>query len=1138
MTDSLVPPAKGAGDPPVSSVREQARLRWGATGDHLDGAAVPALEALAASDLMPGLRAIDYAPIADELAARRFTGGDEVVTTDDEADRLFVVASGELEALIDTDHGEQKLGTVGPGGVIGEIGLLAGDSRSATVRAVTDCDVVEISVDGFRRLLALYPAHGEDLARRATERLRRTQVIDHITHLFGIIDPEVLEIIEGLVEWVTVPAGTRLFAEGEEGDAAYLVAAGRLRAFRQTAGVEVEVGEIGRAELVGEMALLDGDRRGATVYAVRDSQLIRFSRAAYDELLERYPRVGLEVAQIAIRRSRGTSDRDHARRLSVVVVPASPSVDVRSFIDDLSEALGAGARRVTSTLIDEELGREGIADINDDDVGILRLAYHLEALEQHHQYLVYEIDERWTPWSRRALRWADHILLVADAESDPQPGALEQELWALVAGQHHPKVSLALLHPSGTQLPTGTQAWLEPRVLASHHHLRRGDPAHMERLARLLAGTGTSLVLGGGGARGFSQLGVLEVLEEQGAPIDMLGGTSIGSIMALGPAMGWTAAEHRTRALDAFRRLFDYTLPLTSILRGERISSKLQAIIGDVDIADLWIPYFCVSTNLTHAKAVYHDRGSLVTAIRASIAIPGVLPPVPLEGDLLVDGGVLDNVPVEEMRRRNPTGTVIAIDVAPVDGPTAGRDYGLSVSGFRTLFRRNSQSRPPNLLSTMVRSGILASVRDRARVVKEGIADLYLDVAVDGGGSLDFSTAEQIADAGAASTRDVLVGWLAHDGSADGGYVRTVPARRSVIDPARRSRGGGVLLLTLRDLQHRAARFAAVVLGVAVVFSLLFLMTGLTEQFHREPKGTVAAFGAEGWLLREGASGAFTSGATMPADTADLVDGAGAQPVVLSRHSLTEGTVHTDVVVVGFQAGGLGEPELSDGRLPNAAGEVVVDDTSGLALGEEAQIGDDRYVVVGRTDGITLFAGMPFVFMELDAAQDLLYRGQDLATAILVDTAPDAVPEGFAVLSNDAVAEDAMRPLEKSISSVNMIRILLWFVAAMIIGTMTYLSALERRRDVAVLKAVGGSTVRLGASIALQGALIALAAAALASVLQGLMAPVFPLEVSVPGRAFFQVPAIAVLVALLAGSVGMRKAVRVDPALAFSGPGS
>ena len=175
-------------------------------------------------------------------------------------------------------------------------------------------------------------------------------------------------------------------------------------------------------------------------------------------------------------------------------------------------------------------------------------------------------------------------------------------------------------------------------------------------------------------------------------------------------------------------------------------------MIGDVDIADLWVPYFCVSTNLTHARAEYHDRGPLVPAVRASIAIPGVLPPVPHHGDLLVDGGVLDNVPVEEMRRRNPTGTVITVDVAPVEGPMAEHDYGLSVSGFRSLFRRHKDgARPPSLVTTMVRSTIVASVRDRQRFVDEGIADLYLDLQVDGGGMLDFSTAEQIADGGAES---------------------------------------------------------------------------------------------------------------------------------------------------------------------------------------------------------------------------------------------------------------------------------------------------------------------------------------------------------------------------------------------------
>jgi putative ABC transport system permease protein len=531
-----------------------------------------------------------------------------------------------------------------------------------------------------------------------------------------------------------------------------------------------------------------------------------------------------------------------------------------------------------------------------------------------------------------------------------------------------------------------------------------------------------------------------------------------------------------------------------------------------------------------------------VRAIRASIAIPGVLPPVPNDGDLLVDGGVLDNVPVDEMRRRNPTGKVIAVDVAPVEGPVAERDYGLSASGLRSMLMRRRGVGPPNLISTMVRSSIIGSVRDRHRVVEEEVADLYLDVAVDGGSMLDFSAGEQIADGAADATRPILDAWFRGSPTAPtAGYVRTSPARRAIIDPAssrRRLRRGGVLLLTLRDLQYRAARFGAVVLGTSVVLTLLFLMTGLTEQFHREPRDTVASFDADGWLLRDGASGAFTSAATMPADVATLVQGAAAAPVVVARHSLTEAGGRTDIVVVGFERGRLGEPELRTGRLPRGPGEVAIDDASGLHVGDVARIGDRRYEVTGTTDRRTMFAGMPLVFMELTSAQELLYRGADLATAVVLDGTPTSTPDGFTVVDPATVTEDALRPLERSISSVNLIRVLLWLVAGLIIGTMTYLSALERRRDVAVLKAVGASTTQLGASIALQGALIALVAACVASALQVFMVPVFPLEVTVPSRAFLQVPAIAVVVALAAGAVGLRKAVRTDPALAFAGPGS
>jgi len=1093
---------------------------------------------LAGSDLTRLLGASAVADVGDEVRTLALAAGDVLVSQGEVADELYVLLAGQLEVVLVGTGDEQVLSRLEAGATVGEIALLAGDQRSATVRASRPATVAAISADGFRRLLVAHPAEAERLARLASERLRETQLIGQLNALFGHLDAEVLSTIKDFIEWVPVRAGTRLFEEGDEGDAAYLVVTGRLRAFRTgEGGVEVEVGEIGRSEMAGEMALLEDSSRAATVYAVRDSQLVRFSRTAFDALVSRYPAAGLAVAHTVLRRTGHLRDA-RPEHLSVTVVAGSAGVDAGGFGRQLAEAFGDGARYVDRASIDAELGRPGIADVDDDDVGAVRLSYRLEELQERHRFLVYGLDDTWSAWSRRALRWSDQVLVVADAGADPQPGPYEAEMWRLIEQQKHPKVGLALIQPADVDIPQGTRRWVDARQVSSHHHVRQGDPATLHRLARLLSGRGTSIVLGGGGARGFAHLGVLAALEELNVPIDMIGGTSIGAIMAAGPAMGWRAEEVRQLALEQFRHIFDYTVPSVSVLKGHRIAAKLRDRFGDVDITDLWIPYFCVSTNLTSAGACYHDRGPLVDAIRASIAIPGVLPPVPFDGELHVDGGILDNVPVDEMRRRNPSGQLVAIDVAPAEGPRADGEDGVTLSGTRALLGRRRGVAAPGLLTTVVRSMLIASVRDRDRVVRERVADLYVDVSVDGGGLLDFSTAEHIATTAESSVRPVLRRWVRTTDPEELGYVRTTASTGTLLSAARRRwRGYGMLLLTIRDLQHRAVRFAAVIMGTSVVLALLFLMTGLIEQFHLEPVDTVDALGAEAWLVRDGVSGAFTAASTMPADTATAL-GEGAASVVVARHSITGTGEQTDVVIVGFEAGALGQPEVEDGALPTGPGEVAVDDSAEVSPGEEILLGSASYRVTGTTDRTTMFAGMPVVFMDLTAAQELVYRGQPLATAVLLPSVPETAPDGFAVRSPDEIATDGLRPLDGAISSINIIRVLLWFVAAMIIGTMVYLSALERRRDVAVLKAVGGSTGQMAGSIALQGALTALAAALIAAVLQVALVPVFPLEVSVPARAFYQIPIIAVLVSLVAGAVGLRKAVNTDPALAFAGPGS
>lgn len=344
--------------------------------------------------------------------------------------------------------------------------------------------------------------------------------------------------------------------------------------------------------------------------------------------------------------------------------------------------------------------------------------------------------------------------------------------------------------------------------------------------------------------------------------------------------------------------------------------------------------------------------------------------------------------------------------------------------------------------------------------------------------------------------------------------------------------------LVVRDLQHRALRFAVVVVATAVVFTLLLLMTGLVAQFEREPHEAVARFGADAWVVREGVSGPFTTATTLDKATAAAVRAEGrTDPVIVVRHSMrVDGQTH-DVVLIGARPGGLGSPPVSDGAAAAGDGEAVVASSAGVAPGAAIEIGARPLEVTGTVDDATALAGMPLVFVPLQTARDLAYRGQPLATALIVDGQVTAMPEGLQLLSNADVAEDAKRPLERAISSLHLVRVLLWLVAAMIVGAVVYLSALERQRDFAVLKAVGASTRALLGGVAAQGALIALSAAVAAAVLAEVVAPAFPLDVFLTGRTLVQLPLVAVFVALAASAAALRRVHRADPAAAFAGPG-
>jgi putative ABC transport system permease protein len=345
-------------------------------------------------------------------------------------------------------------------------------------------------------------------------------------------------------------------------------------------------------------------------------------------------------------------------------------------------------------------------------------------------------------------------------------------------------------------------------------------------------------------------------------------------------------------------------------------------------------------------------------------------------------------------------------------------------------------------------------------------------------------------------------------------------------------------LVSLRDLQWRRRRFTVAVVAAGLVLGLALLLAGVAASFHNEVVRMVGSFDADGWVVPKGAVGPITAPVAFPADEARAVAAAPgvarADPVVFSG-AVTGTGAPRRVNVIGVAPRGIGSPVAEGGRRLGSSGTTIVDASLGVDAGEAVDLSGVRLRVVGLLHGITYFAGQPVAFVSLADAQRIALNGQPLATAIATKGIPRSVPAGFRFVSNEAMRADMARPIAQAAQTVGLVRSLLWAVAAGIIGAIVYLTALERSRDFAVLKATGASTRSLLWGLLMQAVLLAAAAAALAVVIERAMEPAAAMSVEVSAKDFVTLVIVALVVGIVASLAALRRAVSVDPALAFAG---
>ncbi len=346
-------------------------------------------------------------------------------------------------------------------------------------------------------------------------------------------------------------------------------------------------------------------------------------------------------------------------------------------------------------------------------------------------------------------------------------------------------------------------------------------------------------------------------------------------------------------------------------------------------------------------------------------------------------------------------------------------------------------------------------------------------------------------------------------------------------------------LITLRDLQWRRRRFAFGVIGTALVFSVTLLLAGLSSALHGEADRAIQAVGADAWVVRAGASGPFSALSAMP-DTvvAQVAKAPGVQqadPFIMA-FATTGGLRDVDVTVVGYRPGGLGPPVPTGGRQPSRPGEVMVDRSTGFGLGDTFTLSGLTFAVVGEVEHMTLRGGVGNIYLNLRDAQSVLFKGNRIVTSIVTKGTPtDPAALGLAAISPDSARSDILRLFTKALDAIDVLRLLLWAVAIAVVGTVIYLSVLERVQDFAVLKAIGISSGALLVSLALQAVVISVAAAGAAIAFGYLFAPTFPMPIYLSATSSAALVGIAVVVGLASSLAGLRKAVGVDPAVAFGG---
>ena len=703
--------------------------------------------------------------IEDRLERKTVKASEILFQQGDEVNGLYLIFSGQVQVYTIRDGERYSLSHAEKGHLVGEFLLQGSSIRSVSAEVIKDATLYFLSCTEFHKLGQQFPEQSRQLGVKIVNRLfwNRTMLALYMSHLFAGLSESIVRQLVNEMAVLSVPSNTLLIKQDDVSDDLYIIIAGQFQVYR-SAGSKIEDLRIaGRGEPIGEIGVICQSSRLANVLSIRDSTVAKLSRTSYEKILKAYP---IEISQTFVKSAVNyileTSKPPFKPADTFVLVNLSLTEKTK-IIQQLVSALSKFglATFLTSDRVDVAFGHKYIAQSAFDSEHNHSLLHWLAEQEIAYSYVVYVVDDSMTPWTQRCLRQADHVLFMADMEEPPEIANFEKSILNELSNKQIKK-TLLFNHSAPSSVPKKTADWLKGRNFNAYHHVRAGVELDYTRVARFLTGNAMGVVLGGGGARGFAHIGVIRAFNELNIPIDLVGGNSMGAVIAAQYAMQWTHGEMIERTRQLCLQGDRFTLPIMSLFSGKKMTKALQRMFADRGIEDLWLRFFSVSCNLSRATVMTHNSGSLLAAVLNSNTPPGLFPPQVVDGDLLVDGALLNNVPVDVMAKMNDGGTVIAVDVNAHEDLLNNVDHRGGISGWQLLFSKinpMADSSTPSLIEILTRSSMIGGLAQRKKGMN-GIAALYLQPPVSDFSAMAYKDAEKIEEVGYQYAMKELRKWL------------------------------------------------------------------------------------------------------------------------------------------------------------------------------------------------------------------------------------------------------------------------------------------------------------------------------------------------------------------------------------------